>query len=300
MLRHDPGPGHPESPRRLEAVLERLTREGLLPELDVAEPDAADPERLGSVHPAAYREAIGRAETGGRAALDPDTIVGPGSYRAALLAAGAALEAADRVGTGRSRAAFCAVRPPGHHAERSRAMGFCLLNNAALAARRLQERGRGRVAIVDWDVHHGNGTQRIFEEDGSVLFLSVHQHPLYPGTGAASERGRGAGEGETRNVPLPAGCGNREYDAVFRDVFAPEVRRFRPDAVVVSAGFDAHRRDPLAGMEVDASGFAAMTRAVREWADESCEGRIVSLLEGGYDLEALATSVEAHLGELLR
>jgi acetoin utilization deacetylase AcuC-like enzyme len=216
-----------------------------------------------------------------------------------LLAVGGALQAVDQVVDRRVRNAFVALRPPGHHAERDRAMGFCLFNNVAIAARYAQQQyGLKRVLIVDWDVHHGNGTQHAFEDDPSVLFFSTHQYPFYPGTGRASERGNGPGLGYTVNVPLAAGCGDQEYIEVFEKILYPAAQAFRPDLVLISAGFDAHREDPLAGMLVTEGGYERMTTIVREIAEQCCAGRLVSLLEGGYNLEALARSVERHLRTL--
>jgi acetoin utilization deacetylase AcuC-like enzyme len=201
---------------------------------------------------------------------------------------------------GRVQNAFCAVRPPGHHAESTHAMGFCLFNNIAITARYLQQRhGLERVAIVDWDVHHGNGTQRTFYEDPSVFFFSTHQYPYYPGTGKADETGMGRGTGFTKNVPLPAGMGDTEYLQIFNTVLRPALKAYRPDVVLVSAGFDAHRDDPLAGMKLTTEGYVALTRVVKEIAGEFCQGRILSCLEGGYNLEALGASVEGHLRELV-
>ncbi len=220
----------------------------------------------------------------------------PGSYRAALQAVGGTLAAIDAVMDGRVANAFCAVRPPGHHAEPSRAMGFCLFNNVAVGARYAQQRyGLGRVLILDWDVHHGNGTQAAFYEDPTVLYVSLHQYPWYPGTGSAEEVGTGPGEGYTLNLPMAAGRGNDEYRTAFELRIQPAVREFSPDFVLISAGFDAHRDDPLAMMNVTEAGYRAMTESVKDWASTTAQGRIVSCLEGGYNLTALADSVEAHV-----
>jgi acetoin utilization deacetylase AcuC-like enzyme len=240
--------------------------------------------------------------------IDQDTVVSEGSWEAALHAAGGAAQAVDLLlgGAGAARGngavgfAFCGLRPPGHHAVRAQAMGFCLFNNVAVAARHLQaERGLERIFILDWDVHHGNGTQHLFEDDDTVFYFSTHQYPFYPGTGARAERGRDRGAGFTLNVPMPAGSGDDEYLAVFRDQLLPALERFRPELILISAGFDAHRDDPLAGMQVTEAGYAALTTLVKEAADRLCGGRIVALLEGGYDLRALAASVEAHLRALM-
>jgi acetoin utilization deacetylase AcuC-like enzyme len=298
-LGHSNGPGHPERPERIRAIRDHLERSGLLARLVPLRPEPCPMERIEAVHPRRYIETIRRACDVAPARLDPDTGVSPGSWEAALCSAGGALAGCDAVLSGRVGAAFVCTRPPGHHAEAERAMGFCLFNNAAIAARHLRAaHGLERVLIVDWDVHHGNGTQRIFEEDGSVFYFSTHQYPFYPGTGAADETGRRRGAGATLNVPMPAGSGDAEYLAVFRDVLRPAIDRFRPQAILISAGFDAHRADPLAAMELTETGYAGMTAIVREAADAHCDGRIVSLLEGGYDLEALGASVEVHLRAL--
>jgi len=232
----------------------------------------------------------------------PDTVVSPATYRVARLAVGGALAAVDAVMAGRIDNAFCAVRPPGHHAEYEQAMGFCYLNNVAIAARHLQvHHGLERIAIVDWDVHHCNGTQHCFEDDPSVFVFSVHQFApgFFPRTGAREERGVGAGEGRTLNVPLPPGCTDADYQRAIEEQLRPALHEFRPEFVLVSAGFDSHRADPLGGMQLTEAAFGQMTRAVVEMASEHCQGRLVSVLEGGYDLGALAASVEAHMRALL-
>jgi len=239
------------------------------------------------------------ADTAGRSrALDPDTYTSPESFEIACLAAGAAIDAVERVMSGAHRAAMALVRPPGHHAERDRAMGFCLFNNVAVAAAHARAGGARKVAIVDYDVHHGNGTQHIFERDAGVLYISTHQYPYYPGTGAADEIGIEGGRGYTVNVPIAAGAVDEDYQLVFSKVIAPILLQFEPDLVIVSAGFDAHERDPLGGMRLSTAAFAAMTADLRRVADECCRGRIVAVTEGGYDLPALRASIEAALEAL--
>jgi acetoin utilization deacetylase AcuC-like enzyme len=295
-LKHETGRRHPEDPARLMAILRHLETTGMLAQLVQAEPREPSLDWLALAHTPEYISTVEAACTGGVKALDPDTSISPDSYRAALRAVGGALWAIDQVVEGHTVNAFVALRPPGHHAERERAMGFCLFNNIAIAARYAQKRyGLKRVLIVDWDVHHGNGTQHTFEDDPSVLFFSTHQFPFYPGTGRTSERGTGAGVGYTLNVPLAVGCGDGEYREVFEKILYPAAQAFKPELVLVSAGFDAHRDDPLAGMNVTEDGYAQMTSIVRDIAERYSEGRLVSLLEGGYNLEALARSVERHL-----
>jgi acetoin utilization deacetylase AcuC-like enzyme len=285
------GMGHPESPNRLRAIMQQLEQSGTMARLTRIEPRMAEDEWITRVHTAAYLASLKQhAPTNGRVPLDPDTSMSPGSLTAAYLAAGGGLAAVDAMMAKQVEHVFCAVRPPGHHAEASRAMGFCLLNNVAIAARYAQKKhGLSRVLIVDWDVHHGNGTQHSFEDDLSVLFFSTHQYPHYPGTGRESERGRGAGERYTINVPMEAGEGDDEYRAIFHKVLVPAADEFKPDLVIISAGFDAHKDDPLGGMELTESSFGRMTELVKGIAPT------VSVLEGGYNLEALARSVEAHL-----
>jgi len=299
-LDHDNGPGHPERPQRLTAIRDRLERGGTLEHLLAITPGAAPLAALARVHDEAYIEALQRACARAPLRLDPDTAVSEGSWTAALLSAGGGLAAVDAVCAGSTRAAFVCTRPPGHHAERDRAMGFCLFNNIAVAARHAQDRhGVERVAIVDWDVHHGNGTQHVFEEDDTVLYVSTHQWPFYPGSGARGERGRGRGLGATINLPLPAGAGDEEFEGIYATAVIPAIERFGPDLILISAGFDAHESDPLAGMALTTGGYGRLTEILRDAAASLCGGRIVSLLEGGYDLDALAASVETHLRVLM-
>jgi acetoin utilization deacetylase AcuC-like enzyme len=298
-LAHEPGHGHPERPARLRAIQQRLTDGGLAAELDARAARAAEPDELARVHAPEHVERVRTVCARGGGALDPDTSVARDSWEAALRAAGGVLEACERVLSGEWRNAFCAVRPPGHHAERDSAMGFCLFNNVAVAAAALRAQGLARVAILDWDVHHGNGTQHLFERDPSVFYASLHQWPLYPGTGAAGERGLGPGEGTTRNCPQPAGAGDAEWLGAFEREILPELEAFAPEFVLVSAGFDAHRLDPLAGTRLSENAYAEMTARLCELAARSAGGRLVSVLEGGYHLEALASCVETHLAGLV-
>jgi acetoin utilization deacetylase AcuC-like enzyme len=290
--------GHPERPERLTAIAEAL--DSFAGQLAQRSPRPATHDELLAVHDRAHVELVQRAAAAGASQLDPDTFVSAASYDVALLAAGAATDLALRVARGEARCGFAAVRPPGHHAERDAAMGFCLFNNAAVAARAVQcEAGAERVLILDWDVHHGNGTQHTFEADPSVLYVSTHQFPFYPGTGSAGEIGVGRGEGATLNVPMPAGCGDAEYVGVFQRVLVPAARAFRPDYWIISCGFDAHEDDPLAAMRVTRAGYAAMTAIVRALADELSGGRMLFVLEGGYSLRGLREGTQAVLAGLL-
>jgi acetoin utilization deacetylase AcuC-like enzyme len=289
---HQTPPGHPERSERadvMEVVANRWRTQG---GVEVVAPRAATREQLARIHDAEYVLRV--SETSGRAvALDPDTYTSPDSYDVALLAAGAAVDGVERVMSGSHRAAFALARPPGHHAERNRAMGFCLFNNVAVGAAHARAQGAGKVAIVDYDVHHGNGTQHIFETDPHVLYVSTHQYPYYPGTGAADEIGRGSGAGFTVNLPIEVGAVDEDYQAAFDEVVVPILLQFEPDLLMISAGFDAHERDPLAGMRLTTEAFGAMTMALRTVAEECCRGRIVAITEGGYDLHALAASLDS-------
>jgi len=297
-LAHEMGEGHPECPDRLRAVLQALDSEEFA-DLIRDQPEEATEEQLTRVHPADYVAAIlgVRPPPGEYVALDADTIMCAGSARAGLLAAGAAVRAVDEVCEGKVRRAFCATRPPGHHAERRRPMGFCLFANAVIAARHAQAvHGLARVAICDFDVHHGNGSQDCTENDPSILLASSHQMPLYPGTGAASETGMG----NIHNVPLPPGASGVEFRRAWAETLLPAIEAFAPDLVVISAGFDAHARDPLAQLRLTEADFGWLSTELCALADRLCDGRVVSLLEGGYDLQALAQSCAAHVRALLR
>jgi acetoin utilization deacetylase AcuC-like enzyme len=297
-LEHLTPPGHPERPDRLRAIGRALEREQFQ-DLARVEAPAAPLEAIARCHPMRYVTAIRDAvPQHGLVRLDADTSMSPGSFEAALRAAGGAIYAVDEVMTGKADNAFVATRPPGHHAETERPMGFCLYNNVAIAARHAQKQhGAERVAIVDFDVHHGNGSQEIFWSDPTVMYCSTHQMPLYPGTGAVSERGV---HNTIVNAPLAAGDGGDQFREAFETAILPRLRDFAPDLVVISAGFDAHRRDPLANLQLVEADFAWATQKLMEIADRSAAGRVVSVLEGGYDLEGLANSAAAHVTALMR
>ncbi|MEK6755891.1 MAG: histone deacetylase [Bacteroidota bacterium] len=296
-LKHDTGIGHPERSQRLETLVQHLLNTPLWQQLSHLRPEPAPLEWVHKVHPERYSAMIKVRCLGGEQILDSgDTHVCRESYDVALLAAGGVLQGVDEVMTGKLKSAFCAVRPPGHHAETSTVMGFCLFNNIAIGARYAQQRyGVERVAIIDWDVHHGNGTQEIFYEDDSVFYISLHQYPYYPGTGAASERGEGRGDGFTLNCPMGAGSVEKDYLDAFQTQILPALHKFQPQLVMISAGFDAHKDDPLAHINLTEDSFAKMTELVAEISSKYSGSRIVSVLEGGYNLQALARSVETHL-----
>lgn len=290
---HDPGPGHPERPARVAAVLEGVRRAGVDEALVAFRPRRATRAEIARVHDPDY---LARLEWRGARGepLDADTPVGPGSYDAALRAAGAGLEAIERLDAGEASDAFLAVRPPGHHALAVAGMGFCLLNNVAITAAALVARGE-RVLILDWDAHHGNGTQAAFYDESEVLFVSLHEYPAYPGTGGAEEAGRGAGLGSTLNVPFPAGTSGDAYRQAFDELVVPVVERFSPTWMLVSAGFDAHRADPITDLGLSAGDFADLTARALHLAHP---GRRIFFLEGGYDLDALALSAGASIAAL--
>lgn len=295
-LRHDPGAYHPESPARLKAVLDGLSGAPFA-RLQHRQAPKADLADIARAHPRALIDAILAAvPKSGHAAIDADTVLSPGSGEAALRATSAIVAAVDAVIEGNASNAFCAVRPPGHHAEPQHPMGFCLFNNVAVGAERARKVHKlTRVAIVDFDVHHGNGTQAVFESDAGVFFASTHQSPLYPGTGARSERG----VGNIVNVPLSPMSGSNEFRAAMSDIILPALDAFRPELILVSAGFDAHRADPLAQLLLEEADYAWVTERLLEMAGKHAKGRLVSTLEGGYDLEALSASASAHVAALV-
>jgi acetoin utilization deacetylase AcuC-like enzyme len=297
--RQHAGPsGHPERPERLAAVAEALDAFG--EQIERVRPREAEAQEILRVHERALLDRVAATRKPGLSALDPDTYACSESYAAALLAAGGSIDLVRSVANGVVRSGMAAVRPPGHHAEAHKAMGFCLFNNVALAARALQaEDGVGKLAIVDWDVHHGNGTQHYFESDPSVLYASTHQFPYYPGTGATNEAGIDRGEGATVNIPMPAGCGDAEYVGAFQRIIQPVMLGFQPEMILVSCGFDSHLDDPLASMRVSAEGFSQMTRLMRALADEVCGGKIAFILEGGYALSGLREGTTAVVEAML-
>jgi len=292
MCAHDPGRGHPERPERLGVLLDHLEGAHELVRLG---PRLATEDEIARVHTADLIELAAATAGRPRVVLDADTATSAASYEAARLAAGALLTCCEAVLAGEVDNGFALVRPPGHHAERDRAMGFCLFNNVAVATAFLRAQGLRRIAIVDWDLHHGNGTQHAFEADPDVLYVSTHQYPFYPGTGAATEVGVGAGAGRTLNLPCPAGFGDAEYERLFAEAVVPVLRQFAPEFVLVSAGFDTDARDPLGDMELTPGGFAAMARALLDVARATAGGRIAAVLEGGYDLGAIVDGVDTVL-----
>ncbi|NUM79471.1 histone deacetylase [bacterium] len=294
-LAHEAQGYHPENPGRLQHILKRLEQSGVIQKLQVITPAEADLSWIQLIHTTDHIRRIQKASSS-HAFLDADTYVNSFSYSAALTACGGMISAVDAVMKGQVENGFCAVRPPGHHAESDRAMGFCLFNNVALAARYAQKQyAIGKILILDWDVHHGNGTQEIFWTDSTVMYISLHQWPLYPGTGSRDETGESEGKGFTLNFPMPSGCGDAEYFQLFNTVIRSAIEKFQPELILISAGFDAHEKDPLAQMKVTTQGFAEMSTTIKELAQRLCSSRLISVLEGGYHLQALAESVEAHI-----
>ncbi len=299
FLKHETGT-HPENKERVRHAYEVLSNAPFAAALGRLAPAPAPREDLLLVHGERYLDLLDGLPEGEYAALDPDTLVGPGSLEAARWAAGAVTAAVGAVTAGTCRSAFCMVRPPGHHALRDRAMGFCIFNNVAVgAAFALERAGHERVAIIDFDVHHGNGTQAAFYSDGRVLFASLHRYPFYPGSGAAHETGSGKGAGKILNIPLPGGSGEDAYVEALTGAVLPAVENHHPSLILVSAGFDAHRADPIGGMMLESGSYARLTRLIAGLADRCCGGKVVSVLEGGYNLDALAESISAHVAALM-
>jgi len=298
-LEHDTGQ-HPENTKRLEAIISHLERTGLKQQLTLIRPRAASIEELSLVHDEQYISHIRDVAQKGGGWLGADTVMSSSSYEAALYAAGGVIRATEAVMNGEVNSAFALVRPPGHHATYEQAMGFCLFNNVAIATKcALANYKLERILIVDFDVHHGNGTQAAFYDNPHVLYISTHEYPFYPGTGSIEETGSGAAEGATINIPLPAGSGDTEYLEVFEQIIVPAAIRFKPQFILVSAGYDTHWADELALMQVSVTGFAQIVKVIKGLADELCNGRLVLSLEGGYNLNALAVSIKATFDVLL-
>ena len=296
-LQHDTGAHHPERPSRLQVILRKLEKTRLIDKLIVVEPGQASVEQVATVHSKAHILSVEAACKKAPVNLDPDTPVSRDSYDAALFAAGGVIKGIDLVFKGDATNAFCMVRPPGHHARPSNAMGFCLFNNIAIGARYAQIRYNiRRVLIIDWDVHHGNGTEEIFYNDPDVFYISLHQYPHYPGTGSGKDAGEG--KGLNLNIPMAPGSGDAEYIKVFNDIILPKAREFKPELILISAGFDGHKDDPLSSINLTESGYAKMTDLIKGIARISCNDRIVSVPEGGYNLFSLADSVCSHLEAL--
>ena len=300
FIEHDTGPGHPECGERITSSLRFLNQQKWFNDLKQIQSKYANKEQILTVHDYAYLKRAEEVCLSGNAYLDSmDVTVCRDSYDIATLAAGSAIEMADHLVTGEIDNGFALLRPPGHHAENGMALGFCIFNNIAIVARHLQQQHRlDKIAIVDWDVHHGNGTQHLFEEDPSVLYISTHQFPYYPGTGNYNEVGIGKGTGATLNCPLVAGAGDIDYQTVFQKQILPKLDEFKPECLLISAGFDAHQADPLAQMQLTDECYSWMTEQLMDVANRHCNGRILSLLEGGYDLEALPRCIALHIETL--
>ncbi len=301
-LLHNTGPHHPERASRLEAILRRLKATKLIESLLVFEPEpqGSETEWIRAVHTGEYIDFIKAVSKKTFYNLDPDTVVSEGTFEAALSAVTCILKGVELIMENNAENGFCAIRPPGHHAFSDKGSGFCIFNNVTIAARYLQKKyNLSKILILDWDLHHGNGTQQIFYEYPSVLYISLHLYPYYPGTGSEDEIGEGKGRGFNLNIPMQAGSTDKEYLNVFDNIILPKIRTFRPEFILISAGFDGHKDDPLSGISLTEKGFYEMTKRVKGIAKELCNGRILSVLEGGYNLLSLASSVEAHLKGLM-
>jgi len=299
-LKHDTGPNHPENAARIINTIEHLRSANIWQKLNIKKPRAATEEELSAVHSTSQIEKVAEIAGSGGGYLDPDTYVSPNSYEAALYAAGAPLTAVDLIMDKKADNAFCLVRPPGHHATPERGMGFCLFNNVAVAAKYIQSRySLDRIVIIDWDVHHGNGTQDTFYDDPSVMYFSMHRYPFYPGTGAEEETGKDSGAGFTINMPLSYNTEPQEYLKLFEDVMEQRIKPFKPQFILISSGFDAYRLDPISGLNLEASDYNKLTKLTQNIANDCCDGRIVSCLEGGYHLLDLPKCIEEHLNGLM-
>ncbi|MFC1624086.1 histone deacetylase [Candidatus Omnitrophota bacterium] len=299
-LKHDTGPHHPERASRLQAILRRLQKTKLIEKLRLVEPGSASIEDITLVHPRDYVSSIKDKCRDGCTNLDADTVISEKSFEAALFAAGAVMKGIDLIFDGEIDNAFCMVRPPGHHARPSQAMGFCLFNNVAIAARFIQKKYKlNRILILDWDVHHGNGTEEIFYKDPSVFYISLHQYPHYPGTGSKEDIGEGKGKGFNLNIPMPSGSGDTDYINAFQDVIAPALKEFKPEFILISAGFDGHKDDPLSTINLTEDGYKRMTEILKAMASTYTGNKLLSVLEGGYNLLSLSNSIEQHLLALM-